>query len=302
MVSKARITFLGTSGAIPTAERNHTAILLTYQGENILVDCGEGTQRQFRKAKLNPCKLTKILITHWHGDHVLGLPGLLQTLALSEYNKELTIYGPKGTKKFLENMFKIFLFRQKFPLKIIEVEKDGVFFENEEFYLESKRVIHNAPCNSYCFVKKDERRIDKVKLKKSGLPFGPLLQKLKQGKDISYKSKKFRFKNLTFEKKGFKICFILDTKYHKGLINFAKDSTALVCESTFEPGREDLANKHFHLSANQSAEIAKKAKVKKLFLTHISQRQGKRTEKTLKEVSKIFKRVALVDDLFVAEI
>ena len=79
---KTKITFLGTSQAIPTAKRNHTAVLLSYKDENILIDCGEGTQRQFRKAKLNPCKLTRILITHWHGDHVLGLPGLLQTLAL----------------------------------------------------------------------------------------------------------------------------------------------------------------------------------------------------------------------------
>ncbi len=86
-----KITFLGTSDQIPSAKRNHTAILLTYKGENILVDCGEGTQRQFRKARLNPCKITRLLITHWHGDHVLGIPGLLKTLALSGYNKTLSI-------------------------------------------------------------------------------------------------------------------------------------------------------------------------------------------------------------------
>ena len=87
MIKDIKLTFLGTSDAIPSAKRNHTAMLLTYKGENILIDCGEGTQRQFRKAKLNPCKITRILLTHRHADHILGLPGLLLTMGLSEYNK-----------------------------------------------------------------------------------------------------------------------------------------------------------------------------------------------------------------------
>ena len=101
MSEKIKIKFLGTSAQIPTVKRNHSAILLTYGEENILVDCGEGTQRQIRLAKLNPCKITKILITHKHGDHTFGLPGLISTLNVSEYKKTLEIYGPKGIKKFL---------------------------------------------------------------------------------------------------------------------------------------------------------------------------------------------------------
>ena len=99
-----KITFLGTSDSVPSLKRNHTAILLTYKGENILVDCGEGTQRQFRKAGLNPCKVTRILLTHKHADHTLGLPGLLKTLSLTGYQKTLFIYGPRGIKKFMENL------------------------------------------------------------------------------------------------------------------------------------------------------------------------------------------------------
>ena len=109
MTKKIELTFLGTSDAVPTKQRSHTSILLNYAGENILVDCGEGTQRQFRFAELNPCKITRILITHWHGDHVLGIPGILQTLALSGYNKTLYIYGPKGTKEFMQNLLKTFV-------------------------------------------------------------------------------------------------------------------------------------------------------------------------------------------------
>ena len=103
-----KVTFLGTADQIPSSRRNHTSILLTYNEENILVDCGEGTQRQFRKAHLNPCKVTRILLTHWHGDHILGLPGLLSTLSLSGYNKTIFIYGPKRTKTFVKELLRIF--------------------------------------------------------------------------------------------------------------------------------------------------------------------------------------------------
>jgi len=297
MVEKIKLTFLGTSGAIPTAKRNHTSIHLNYGAENILVDCGEGTQRQFRKAKLNPCKITKILITHWHGDHVLGLPGLLQTLAFSEYPKNLTIYGPIGTKKFLKNMFDTFVFVNKVKMKVVEVSS-GKFFENEDFYLESKEMVHNVPCNAYNFVKKGELRIDKKKLKKAKLPNGPLLKDLKQGKNISYEGKKFLAKDLTFKENSIKVSFILDTKLNKNIVPFVKNSNVLVCEAAFEHGKENLAKRRYHLTSKQAAEIAKKAGVKRLVLTHISQRYEKKLESVLKEATKMFKKSSLVDDLY----
>src|SRR4030042_306690 len=178
-----KITFLGTSNAIPSAERNHTSILLEYKNESILIDCGEGTQRQFRKAKLNPNKITKILISHWHGDHVLGIPGLLQTLAFSDYNRTLNIYGPKGTKEFMKALLRTFAFVGKYKINVEEVE--GRFFENEDFYLEAEKMTHGLPCNAYSFVKKGKLRIDKEKLKKTKLQ-GPIVKKLKEGKDVTY--------------------------------------------------------------------------------------------------------------------
>src|SRR3989344_8797833 len=100
-MEKLYITFLGTGATIPTKERNHTAILVNYKDESILVDCGEGTQRQFRIAGISPNRLTKLLITHWHGDHILGIPGLFQTLAMLDYKKRLEIYGPRHTQHYL---------------------------------------------------------------------------------------------------------------------------------------------------------------------------------------------------------
>ena len=289
-----KVTFLGTSDAIPSAERNHTSILLEYKDENILIDCGEGTQRQFRKAKLNPNKITKILITHWHGDHVLGLAGLLQTLAFSNYNKTLNIYGPRGTKEFMNILLRTFAFQGKYKINIEEVENK--FFENKEFYLEAEKMTHGTPCNAYAFVKKGSLRIDKKKLEKTNLK-GPILKKLKEGKDITYNGKKYLAKNLTYGEDSKKVSFVFDTSFNKNIVPFVKNSDLLVCESTFGEELEDKADEYRHLNVNHTANIAKKSKSKKLVLTHISQRYSKNPKRILDAARKIFKNSMLVKDL-----
>ncbi len=290
-----KITFLGTADQIPSANRNHSAIFLSYDGENILIDCGEGTQRQFRKAKINPGKTTRILITHWHGDHILGIPGLLSTLALSGYKKTLYIYGPKNTKAHMRELLKTFGFKREYKIEVKEVS--GKFFETKDFYLEAEKMQHGIPTNAYCFVKKGLVRIDKKKLKKSKLPHGPLLQKLKQGKNISYKGKKHLAKNLIFSEGDKKISVVLDTLDNKKIIPFVKNSDVLICESSFSDEIKAQAKKHLHMTAKQAGEIAKKSKSKKLVLTHISQRYGKNPKKILNEAKKIFKNSVLVNDL-----
>lgn len=297
-----KLTFLGTSDSIPSVRRNHSAILLNYNEENILVDCGEGTQRQFRKAHLNPCKVTRLLISHWHGDHVLGIPGLLQTLALSDYNKTLYIYGPKGTKKFMKNLLDTFVFKNdKYDIKVEEVSEKK-FLDTNDFYIEAKSLNHGIPCNGYTFVRKGKLRIDKKKLEKSGLPSGPLLQKIKQGKNVSYNGKKFKAKDLVYEEKGKKISFILDTSFDAKISKFVKDSDLMISEATFDSELEEKAKKHKHMTSKQAGEIAKKAKVGKLVLTHISARYDKNPKKLLEDARKVFKNSFLVKDLEVLEI
>jgi len=293
-MSMIKVIFLGTSDAIPSAERNHTSILLEYKNEDILIDCGEGTQRQFRKAKLNPNKITKILITHWHGDHVLGIPGLLQTLSFSDYNKILNIYGPKGTKEFMKILLRTFAFQGKYKINVHEVQ--GKFFENDEFCLKAEKMSHGIPCNAYTFIKKGKLRIDKKKLARTKLK-GPILKKLKEGKDIFYRGKKYLAKNLTYEEDSKKISFVFDTSFNQKIIPFVKDSDLLVCESTFGVELEDKADKYKHLNVKQTAEIAKKSKSKKLVLTHISQRYSKNSKKILDAAKKIFRNSVLVKDL-----
>ncbi len=302
-----KITFLGTSDAIPSAERNHTSILLEYRNEAILVDCGEGTQRQLRKARLNPNKITKILITHWHGDHVLGLPGLLQTLAFSDYNKTLNIYGPRGTEEFMKVILRTFAFQGKYRINVEEVghsrvqsdssksQVKGKFFENEEFYLEAEKMTHGTPCNAYSFVIRGKLRIDKKKLEKTKLK-GAIIRKLKEGKNVTYNGKKYLAKNLTYEEQGKKVSFVFDTSFNKNIVPFVKNSDLLVCESTFGVELEEQAERYKHLNVKKTAEIAKKSKSKKLVLTHISQRYSKNPKRILDAAKKVFKNSVLARD------
>ena len=135
------IVFLGTSSMVPTKERNQSAVLINYKSNYILIDCGEGTQRQLKQANIPLTKITKVLITHWHSDHTLGLPGLIQSMSASEYNKKLEVYGPKGTKKQFEYMSKAFLMDRRIEMDIKEIE-EGKIFENMDFILEAFELNH----------------------------------------------------------------------------------------------------------------------------------------------------------------
>jgi ribonuclease Z len=295
---KIPITFLGTGSAIPTARRNHISLLVQYKDEFILVDCGEGTQRQFRKAKLNPCSITRILITHWHGDHVLGLPGLLQTLALNGYNKTLHIYIPQGTRHHLDLMFKLFVFVGAIKYEVHE-SSSGLVFETPEFIVESSPMSHNTPTLAYSFKEKDKIRVDKAKLKKYKLK-GKIIAELVKGKDIEFNSKTIKSKDLVYEQKGKKITFILDTLLNENMIKLAKDSDLLVSESTFLADSEhgdELAKENLHLTAKQAAQTASKSKSKQLALVHLSQRYEANPKPLLAEAKKIFKNTIIPEDL-----
>ena len=289
-----KLIFLGTSDAIPSIKRNHTSIYLNYDGETLLIDCGEGTQRQIRKAKLNPYKINRILITHLHGDHVFGLPGLISTLSFSGRDKPLYIYGPKGIKKFMKVLSQLFNFKKNFNIKVEEVHRR--FFENEKFFLESEKSEHGIPCNLYSFIQKEKLRINKKKLKEYEISSGPILAKLKQKKNIKYEGKKFSYKELTYLEPRKKISFVLDTLYNKKITKFVEDSDLLICESSFGEELKEKAKEHLHLTSEQAAKIAKDSGSKKLILTHLSQRYENDEDKILNQAKKIFKNTIVAHD------
>lgn len=288
------LLFLGTSCMIPTKERNTSAMLLTYDEENILIDCGEGTQRQLRIAGIKPTKITKILISHWHGDHVLGLPGLLQTMGASDYNGKLMVYGPRGSKKYVEKMMDAFVFSNKVDFEVEDITK-RVFFESKDFLLEAFQLDHSIDCIGFNFIEKDKVKIDTKKTKKIGIPEGPLLGELQRGNAITFKGEKIKPEDVTYKIKGKKITYIADTVLTENCVEFAKDSDMLVCESVYDSIHEDKAYEYKHLTAKQAGLIANNAGVKQLVLTHFSQRY-KNTQEIEEDARGVFDKIICAED------
>jgi ribonuclease Z len=291
-----QITFLGTGSAIPTVSRNHNGIYLKYKDRNFLVDCGEGTQRQIRKAKLNICKITDILITHFHGDHVLGLPGLLHSMSKGGYEKELMIYCPKGAGKIIKKFLDITGVHD-IKYKINEVR--GRFIDNRYFSVSSLALEHDVVCNGYMFEEKDRLRIDKKKLAKLKIE-GKEVGKLTMGKNINVNGKLVKFKDVTFLEKGRKVSFVFDTKPNSNVGKLVKNSDLAIVEGVFlgstDQGKE-MAKRYKHLTIEDAANAGKKGKVKELIISHISQRYEFKEKFLLKEAKKIFKRVRIAKDL-----
>lgn len=266
-----KITFLGTACMQPTKERNHQGILVTHGSENMLFDCGEGIQRQMKIEGVKPAKITRLIISHWHGDHVLGIPGLVQTMGASEYEGKLHIYGPKGTKKYIEHMLEAFLSSGCIDFEVHEVEK-GVFLDTSEFYVESMPLEHGVACNGYRIVEKDKRRINLQFVKKLGIPDGPILGKLQSGKNSEWAGKEVKADDATYIVPGKKVAIVLDTMVCENAVILAKDTDILICESVYMAKHKDKAEEYNHLTVQDAAMIATQAGAKKLILTHFSQR------------------------------
>ena len=268
------IQMLGTSCMIPTKDRSHSAMLLFHDKDSILFDCGEGTQRQMMIAGIDINRISKILISHWHGDHVLGLPGLIQTLAAQNYSKHLKIYGPKNSKAYLDSMLKGFSFDStRLEIDVIELSgKEGTFFNNKDYELSALLLDHSIPTLGFSFREADRRKINLAFAKKIGLPEGPLMGKLQEGHDIIFKGEKISVNDATKLIQGRKFCYIADTTPCNNAIKLAKHADLLVCESTHLSGIEDKTEETKHMNAKQAAMIANQADVKKLVLTHFSPR------------------------------
>ncbi len=278
---------------IPTKERNHSSILISYKNQGLLVDCGEGTQRQLRIAGIKPSKITKLLITHWHGDHVLGIPGLIQNLAAHNYKQTLEIYGPKGSKKYLKNLLSGIVMQEKIKCEIKELSS-GIFYK-KDFVLETTPLDHITPCLAYSFKEMDRRKINLNYLKKFNLAQHPLLGDLQKGKNIVYKGKKISAQKATTVIPGKKITIIMDTAPTKNAVKIAKNSDVLIVESTWSKELEKFVMKRKHMTAELAAKMAKQAGAKKLILTHFSQRY-KDMKQLEVEAKRIFKNVVLAED------
>ncbi len=287
------LKFLGTSCMKPTKDRNHFSLFITYKDKGFLVDCGEGTQRQLKIAGIKLSKINKILITHWHGDHVLGIPGLLQTMSASDYNEKLEIYGPKGTKERLDLAFRAFEFDNKLDIKVIEVV-EGINYEDESLIIESYPMKHSITCVAYSIKEKDKWKIDPSKIKALKLP-SLLVGKLQKGESLTYKGRKIKPRDTGKISPGQKIGIILDTSLNENCYKIANNVDILVCEAVYASNLDDKAEKYMHLTAKDAALIASKSSAKKLVLAHFSTRY-KNTYDIEKDARDYFDNVISAED------
>ena len=288
------ITFLGTGSMMPTKQRNHSAIVLSYKTENILMDCGEGTQRQMRIAGIKPAKITRLLITHWHGDHVFGIPGLMSSMGADKAETKLMIYGPIGTQKYLENVWKSFACKDIIEYEVKEVKK-GKIYENDDFLIEAQPLKHSTPCIGFSFIEKDRRRIDVLKAKKCGLMEGPLLGKIQKGEDVTFNGKKIKADDVSYIVSGKKVSYIADTMPCEGADTLARNAHVLISEGTHLDDIKEKTEKFMHLTVKQAALIASENNAKKLVITHLSKRYTSPTE-TLEEAKTYFPNSVVAED------
>ncbi|MBT6773847.1 ribonuclease Z [Candidatus Woesearchaeota archaeon] len=287
------IIFLGTSCMQPTKKRNHPSFMLSYKTENILFDCGENVQRQMRLTGIKPAKVTRLLISHWHGDHVFGIPGLMSSMGADQFAKKLYIYGPKGSKKYLEHMFKSFSANDIIPYEVKEVSS-GVFFENEDFQLVAEPLKHSADCVGFSFIEKERLRINVAKAKKLKLE-GPILGKLQAGKDVTHDGKKIKSEDVTYQVERKKISYVADTLPCNGANKLAKDADLLISEGTHLSDIKEKTKKYMHLTIKDAALIASENNAKRLILTHISPRY-KSTSEIIAEARDYFDETIVAED------
>ena len=295
------ITFLGTSSAVHSYKRSHPSIALKAFGETMLFDCGEGTQRQLIYAKISPMKISKIFITHYHGDHILGIPGLLQSMNFRGRETKLTIYGPKGLDNLQQAIANLGFPNFDFPLEWNEVDS-GSIIENEEYVIKAQRVKHNTLTLAYSVEELKKPRFLRQKAIDLGVPVGPKFGKLHSGESVEVNGEIIKPEQvLGPPRKGHKITYSGDTMPCEEIINFAKDSTILIHESTYKAEDKDKADLHAHSTSVDAANIALNSNSKELILTHISTRYTE-VDDLLKEAQEIFKNTKIAKDLMKLEL
>lgn len=297
------IIFLGTSSAVHSKERNQVSIAVKAFGEVMLFDCGEGTQKQMLHTNVSPMKVSRIFISHFHGDHILGLPGLIQSLGLHGRENKLTIYGPKGLHRVRNAILNFGYCKYEYPLEFVEIET-GIVEETEQYVIRCQSVRHNVPCLAYSIEEKKKPRFLREKAIELGVPVGPAFGRLHRGEEVKIDGRIIKPEQVLGEpRKGIKLTYSGDTMPCEEMIEFAKDSTLLIHESTFTSEEAQNAVDHGHSTASDAGYVAKQSNSERLIITHISTRYGESYSKILlKEAKEVFENTELAYDFLEIEI
>jgi len=297
-----KIVFLGTSAAQPTENRGLSCICLERDGEILMFDAGEAAQISYMKSGLGWNKKMKLFVTHLHGDHCVGILGLLQTMSMQNRTETLEIFGPSGIEEFISANIKVLNFGLSFPI-LITIIKEGKILENEKFSIYVCKANHSITAFSYLFEEKDKPgRFNLETAKQLGIPEGELWSKLQKGHEITINGKIITPEQVLGEKRpGKKIGISGDTMPTKELEKFFKNCDYLVFDSTFLNEEKQKAQDTCHSTATQAAILGKNAGVKNLILTHFSARY-KDEIGHLQEAQKIHDSVITAKDLLEIEI
>lgn len=293
------VRILGTGAAIPTLKRNASSQLVICQQRHILIDCGEGTQIQMRKHKVKFQRIQLILISHLHGDHVLGLPGLIGTMQLLGRTKPLTIIGPKGIEALLDTFFKLAGLHVSFPIhfQALENKQSGIIYEDKCIEIKTFPLRHRIPTYGFRINEKPgKRHLNKEAFDKTGVSVS-YIEKLTSGQDIvDNQGVVVKYKDVTDPPSPTKsYAYCSDTSYFPELVEHIKNVDLLYHEATFTEKLIDRAKETYHSTAKQAALIAQQAEAKRLILGHFSARYDN-AEEHLKEASEVHSHVFTPED------
>ena len=309
------ITFLGTSSGVPSLTRNVSslALKLSQSSEVWLFDCGEGTQHQIMKSKIKSSQIKKIFITHMHGDHIYGLPGLLATLGLSGKSKGIEIYGPSELEGFINSALSSSFCKLSFPLHFIKVEdftsENKFLYENDKIKVNCACLKHKIPAYGYRVSEKDKPGVFDIKKAESmKIAPGPIYSELLLGKKVLLSDGR-TVDGKDFcgpPRKGQSFVYCTDTFFSESAISLSKNVDLLVHESTFSVEEESMAYEKLHSTTIMAAKTALLSNAKKLIIAHFSPRYTNKNSITpndlLKEAQKVFPNTYLAKDFLTTEI
>jgi len=299
-----RVVFLGTSGSVPTLKRSLPSVVIDCPRQLWMFDCGENTQRQMMQSKVSFHKKLKVFLTHLHGDHVLGLPGVLQTMALMDRKEPVQVYGPVGIKDFLVCTKETLNFGLTFPVEINEILSEGTLVDEEHYSLVAAKSNHAVESYAYAFVEKPRPgRFYPKKAQALGIPVGEMWSKLQSGNTIKLPDGKVVKPSDVMgpPRSGRKIVYTGDTGPFDGFAEFAADADLVIHESTFDDTLAEKAALDGHSTPSQAAADAKAAGAKQLVLTHISARYPDATL-LLEQAKKVFANTLVAEDFMELEL
>ncbi len=289
------LIILGCSSQQPTRHRNHGAYLLRWNGEGFLFDPGEGTQRQFILANVAPPAVTRIFVSHFHGDHCLGLGSMLMRLNLDKVTHPIHCYYPASGKKYFHRLRYGTIYHETIHVVEHPVSEAGVVHDDGTFRIEATFLEHGVDNIAWRVIEADRRKFDRAALEASGIR-GPLVRTLETQGSLTLEGKTISLEEVSHVQKGDSFAIVIDTRPCQNAIDIARGARLLLCESTYLEAEKELAKGHHHLTVREAATIAKEASVQQLVLTHYSARY-RDLEPFLEEARPIFPNTDVAEDL-----